>query len=64
MADKKAIGGLVKLIANLGVDYIEPRLEKALKDGSLTEKLANDQNKFSNKITGCYQLELQQLRTK
>lgn len=40
MADKKAIGGLVKLIANLGVDYIEPRLEKALKDGSLTEKLA------------------------
>ena len=40
MADKKAIGGLVKLIANLGVDYIEPRLERALKDGSLTEKLA------------------------
>jgi len=40
MADKKVIGGLVKLVANLGVDYIEPRLEKALKDGSLTEKLA------------------------
>lgn len=40
MADKKVIGGLVKLIASLGVDYIEPRLEKALKDGSLTEKLA------------------------
>ena len=40
MADKKAIGGLVKLIASLGVDYIEPRLERALVDGSLTEKLA------------------------
>jgi hypothetical protein len=40
MADKKVIGGLVKLIASLGVDYIEPRLEKALVDGSLTEKLA------------------------
>jgi hypothetical protein len=40
MADKKAIGGLVKLIANLGLDYIEPRIERALADGSLIEKLA------------------------
>jgi hypothetical protein len=41
MADKKTIGGLVKLIANLGLDYLQPRVLAALKDGSLTWKLAS-----------------------
>lgn len=40
MADKKTIGGLVKLIANLGLDYLQPRVLAALKEGSLTWKLA------------------------
>lgn len=41
MADKKTIGGLVKLIANLGLDYLQPRVLAALKEGSLTWKLAS-----------------------
>lgn len=40
MADKKTIGGLVKLVANLGLDYLQPRVLAALKEGSLTWKLA------------------------
>ena len=40
MADKKAIGGLVKLVANLGLDYLEPRVLGQMKEGSLMWKLA------------------------
>ena len=41
MADKKAIGGLVKLVANLGLDYLEPRVLGQMKEGSLMWKLAS-----------------------
>jgi hypothetical protein len=40
MSDKKAIGGLVKLVAKLGLDYLKPRILTILKPETLTHKLA------------------------
>jgi len=40
MSDKKAIGGLVKLVAKLGLDYLKPRILTILKPGTLTHDLA------------------------
>ena len=40
MGNKKEIGGLVKLVAKLGLDYLRPRILDNLKPGSLAFKLA------------------------